>query len=836
MPPRKKNKPKYNLRQYAPRPEFLADLGIERDLEQGDIVYLQIRFLEELCKTWRFTHQRYDIMKHKAANRMEQLKAVVDAEKPYIDNIKEIHNAIIFIRAILFQSTQHQMYQTQRKLLQQCYRQQIEEYKKCAESFDYFCDYWVWIHEPRFPEMGLPGKIPFVRFLKQRETTKDIHEAYTTRQNLLIEKAREQGISWLVCAYLAWQWLFNNDFTAIMASEKEEKVDIMGSTKALIGKIRYILYALPPWMLPDTWQKDMSTYILGGENDNFRKLINPDKRCEITGEAGVNIGRSGRASIVVIDESQSISTPDQLDQALESVTNCRIDIGTPLGMNHFGQRRFSDTVIVSTLHWYDDPRKTVKWQKGEFDHDSDWLKYKLATTKDKTVLAQEYFLDYNASVEDSVCPSEWVMAAVDFDVDPIGINQSGFDVADSGENKCMYARRTGPKVFPLKEVSFDSPAHAALESIRLAEKDMVDIYTYDRDGVGISVPTVLDLLDTQPAFHLNPVRNNSSALEIMIDEEGRKASEIWTNRRAQNWYGLRERLKKTYEHVKKIHYYPTEQLVSLPNDPDLISQLSQPKRKTKGKKLGVESKADMKSRGVKSPDKADAVVFAFAETEQKSQVVSKFNYTAHKEHYKRFVVDIYAAATDQYVSIYQTPDLATHVIGCIWNNRKAILQVYWCMSETSASVKDVVFSVKAHMSPDVNPIKEWIGNSEMFKNIKTAADCPYYHYKRNNVKLKENYASDPRGDIMTLNEMFESGMIQINNPDCETLMYQIYNWTRIHGKPTMEMGIVLALAQLVSRLKSKKRTRPPTREPVGYGMHGRYGVSTPEEVIKNLPK
>jgi hypothetical protein len=833
MPPRKKVKAKFNLREFCPKPDFLKSLGFDRPIEQKDIVELQIRFLEELCKTWKFTHKRYELMNEKPDNLREELLKIHEEEQPYIDYIKEIFNAIAFIRAVLFQATQHQMYR-EKKLLQQCRQQQLQEYENCRQSFDYFCDYWVWIHEPRFPEMGLSAKIPFVRFLKQREVTADIHLAYTSRQNLLIEKAREQGISWLACAYLAWHWMFTPGFTAIIASEKEEKVDIIGTTKTLFGKIRYILYNLPPWMLPTTFQKDLSEIVMYGPNDNFKKLLNPDLKSEITGEAGLNIGRSGRASMVVIDEFQSITTPDQLDAALESVTNCRIDIGTPMGMNHFGQKRFSNTVLVSTLHWYDDPRKTTRWQAGAYDDDSEWLKYKLATTKDKTILAQEYFLDYNASVEDSVIPSDWVAAAVDLEVEPTGINQSGLDVADSGENKCMYARRVGPKVFPLEEITFQSPAAAVLDSISKAERDHVEIYAYDRDGVGISVPTVMELLEKQPAFFINAVRNQETALEKYIDEEGLKASEKYANRRAQNWYMLANRFKKAYEHRNQIHLYPAEELISIPDDRELIAQLSQPKKKLKGKRMAVESKKDMKSRGVKSPDKADALGLSFAETEDVHQVVSKFDYTSHKRHYTRYEIDVYEANTSQYVSIYQTPDLAIHAIGCIWNSRKRLLRPYWNYSEIDPSAEAVIREAHAKMNPLVNDIKEWIGNSEMFKGIKSGSDVPYYHFRKCGVRLRENYTNDTRGSIMTLNDMFENNMIQIHNPECEKLMYQIFNWTKKHGKPTMDLGLVLALSQLVTRLKAKRLIKPPRRDPVGYNMYKRFGKADPQRILNNL--
>jgi len=54
--------------------------------------------------------------------------------------------------------------------------------------------------------------------------------------------------------------------------------------------------------------------------------------------------------------------------------------------------------------------------------------------------------------------------------------------------------------------------------------------------------------------------------------------------------------------------------VDIPNDPELISQMSGIKYKiSREKKIQIESKQDMKSRGQRSPDETDAIVMAFAD-------------------------------------------------------------------------------------------------------------------------------------------------------------------------------------------------------------------------------
>lgn len=77
-------------------------------------------------------------------------------------------------------------------------------------------------------------------------------------------------------------------------------------------------------------------------------------------------------------------------------------------------------------------------------------------------------------------------------------------------------------------------------------------------------------------------------------------SDIYENKRAEMWWNMKEWVE---DHPNR-----------LPNDAALISDLiaPQPKVTSKSKRL-LESKADMKKRGIRSPDGGDALALTFAE-------------------------------------------------------------------------------------------------------------------------------------------------------------------------------------------------------------------------------
>lgn len=79
------------------------------------------------------------------------------------------------------------------------------------------------------------------------------------------------------------------------------------------------------------------------------------------------------------------------------------------------------------------------------------------------------------------------------------------------------------------------------------------------------------------------------------------------NRRAEAHWSLRTRFEQG--------------TISLPNDLELISEASSIKYKISGeKKIQIESKEEMKRRGMKSPNKLDATVMAFADPGEGSEV------------------------------------------------------------------------------------------------------------------------------------------------------------------------------------------------------------------------
>lgn len=461
----------------------------------------------------------------------------------------------------------------------------------------YFIQNWCWTFDPRNLNKGKPVYMPFVPWDKQVEYIRWRQERESKREGGIVEKSRDSGVSWINVCYQLHHWLFIPGFAGAFGSRKEEYVDRIGDPKSLFEKIRIVMKRLPTWMIPMGWDPR--------KHDSHMKLINPELDSTIAGEAGDNIGRGGRSSIYDIDEAAWLSHPESVDSAVLDNSEVVIYTSTPNGSNNpFAAKRFGGHYSVFTFEWRDDPRRDQEWYDNQ------------KLIRDPVAFAQEVDLDYTASVSGVVCPGEWVRAAVGLELAPSGHHTAGLDISTTGNNRTVLTERWGPVVRdPIMWQGLDSFQSSFRAAERMAEKRIPDLY-YDADGVGDGATGSFSAMQNR-GFHVHAIHGSATPSETVWELEEKNGDPVTSrdkfyNLRAELWWLIRERLRKTYMHTQGIQEFPESELLSLPNCGDLIAQLSYPtySYSTSGKIL-IESKHDMSKRGLSSPDYADSLVYAF---------------------------------------------------------------------------------------------------------------------------------------------------------------------------------------------------------------------------------
>ena len=69
-----------------------------------------------------------------------------------------------------------------------------------------FINDWCCTFDPRNPEIGLPATVPFILFPKQAEYVEWVVARWRGREDGLVEKSRDMGLSWLSMAIAVWMW------------------------------------------------------------------------------------------------------------------------------------------------------------------------------------------------------------------------------------------------------------------------------------------------------------------------------------------------------------------------------------------------------------------------------------------------------------------------------------------------------------------------------------------------------------------------------------------------------------------------------------------------------
>lgn len=505
-------------------------------------------------------------------------------------------------------------------------QQLVEAHKRFYAQNHYveFITDWLVTHDPRLIDKpGRSAYIPFIPFPAQVNALHWMNARWQNKEDGAFEKSREVGASWMMFSFALWMWLFKPGAQIGFGSYKEAKIDKKGDPNSLFEKGRLALRHLPEELLPRGYKEE--------QHAPFLRFINPENGASITGESGDQVGRGGRASIYFIDEAAFFDHPENLEASLSETTDVRIWASSAHGTNHFYNKvvnlKHRNPELVFRLHWKDDPRKNDEWYASR------------CKVLEPHVVAQEIDIDYTASVERVVIPQRWVEAAIEINrmVDwPLFRNGvAGLDLGGGGEGQTVYVARFGPFVDPPRSWRGGNPTADAHDSLMYARDDGVNRLNYDAVGVGtgaaakfedekswlhkeIPGKTVLDAPSRIYAhIEVNPVNGGDTPSDAIWPDD-RRSSEKFANLRAELWWIMRERFLKTYEYVLHLRgekggvEHPLDELIVMPNDPVLQSELSMPTwDPTSSGKILIESKKSMKSRGVSSPDRADALALTF---------------------------------------------------------------------------------------------------------------------------------------------------------------------------------------------------------------------------------
>ena len=224
--------------------------------------------------------------------------------------------------------------------------QQIEEIKRCAQSFEYFCTKYVKIaHATR-------GIIPLICFKYQRRVIK----SYENNRFNILSKFRQGGLTTVSVAWATWRCLFKIDQRIMVVSKSDREAIVSGEVAKLL------LENLPTWMKPT----------MGKFNEHERQFLDTGSYlwCYT-----VEACRGKSITVVIIDEAAFIPDMEKQWKAIYPTIStggavCIVSTVNGVGnwyeqMYHKAERGENKFTIVDMDYWEHPDYNNPDWVEDQ---------------------------------------------------------------------------------------------------------------------------------------------------------------------------------------------------------------------------------------------------------------------------------------------------------------------------------------------------------------------------------------------------------------------------------------------------------------------------------------
>lgn len=169
----------------------------------------------------------------------------------------------------------------------------------CSQDVVFFASVFAVFHETRATE-EIQGAFPVHLDPDQADILACLQK-YGGRYDMTVEKSRGIGLSYLVCVYALWVWLFHKGgrIEIGLLSKDESSLDVPRRPSSLMGKLDLLFEFLPHWMKHD--EKGVSILHRTAGQHRFENVLNGNA---ILGYVPTNDKlRSARLFCLIADES-----------------------------------------------------------------------------------------------------------------------------------------------------------------------------------------------------------------------------------------------------------------------------------------------------------------------------------------------------------------------------------------------------------------------------------------------------------------------------------------------------------------------------------------------------
>lgn len=199
--------------------------------------------------------------------------------------------------------------------------------------------------------------------------------------------------------------------------------------------------------------------------------------------------------------------------------------------------------------------------------------------------------EFPESSTDTFISQKLCKSAQDANLEAEGRKELGVDPARFGDDETGYCIRQGPVVKKIWSKPHTNEMEVAGEVVATVREEDIGAVKIDTIGPGAGAyDRVQEVKNEQALF-------KAELIEVKGSQKA-KDKEVYYNKASELWGAIKERMQ--------------DGELDIPPDEDLFSQFTTRKYKYNSRgQIRLESKEDMKGRGLPSPDRADSVCYAF---------------------------------------------------------------------------------------------------------------------------------------------------------------------------------------------------------------------------------
>jgi phage terminase large subunit len=240
-------------------------------------------------------------------------------------------------------------------------------------------------------------------------------------------------------------------------------------------------------------------------------------------------------------------------------------------------------------------------------------------------------------MDKSVINLSYIMAAIDahkvLGWKPAGKKTVGFDIADDGGDMNAMVEAYGNVIdFAEEWEGLEDELLKSCSKVWVHARDNDCYITYDSIGVGAHAGSKFkEMNDAQKRFigyepfNAGGAILNPEKVYMKLPHTTILNKDHFSNIKAQMWDEVATRFRKTHEAVTLGVKHPHDELVSFDSEKipkhimeKIKRELSAPRKDLDGNgRFKVESKKDMLTRGIKSPNIADAIIMSLIKAKRK---------------------------------------------------------------------------------------------------------------------------------------------------------------------------------------------------------------------------